>query len=228
MKASVIKFPTMYKSDKKSNESRLIGNQEFRQMNWFNALANYNLSIAYANSKSAIALGYSNRSAVYFETKLYEHCLQNIQLARENGYPADKLARLADREAKCLNRMSKPKDENGKDFWDFFKLSHPANEKIPWLVHCVEMKWTKKFGRGIYAKQDLKAGDVICVEEPIFNFTKKDWGHYQCFNCFKANALNLIPSDYTGLPRDSFNLQISNILIINFSIHHVLFDSMQK
>ena len=198
MKKSGLKVRNEYKSDKRTNDFRSRGNEDFQCKKWFDALLNYNRSIAFANSNSVMALAYGNRSAVYFETKLYDHCLENIQLARKNGYPANKMSKLDEREAKCKERMNKPKDEKTEDFWDFFKLSYPANPKIPWLVDCVEMKWTRQYGRGIYAKQDLIAGDVICVEQPIFNFTKEGWGFYQCFNCFKANALNLIPCDHTG------------------------------
>jgi len=86
-----------------------------------------------------------------------------------------------------------------KENWeDLFKLSYPANEKIPWLVDCVEMRVTEKFGRGIYAKHDLKAGDIICIEEPAVNYADGDNAYFRCYNCFKANAMSLIPCDKTG------------------------------
>ena len=198
MSGNMFKVQTEYKSDEKSNEFRLIGNDYFRDRNWFFALFNYNKSIAYAKSENLAALGYGNRSAVYFEVKLYEDCLATIQLALENGYPANKKAKLIEREANCKELMTKGIDEEAEDLWDFFKLSYPANEKIPWIVDCVEVRRTKKYGRGIYAKQDLKAGDIICIEKPVFNYTKEENGYYHCYNCFKAKAMNLIPCDHIG------------------------------
>jgi hypothetical protein len=77
-------------------------------------------------------------------------------------------------------------------------LSYPANEKIPWVVDCVEVRRTEKNGRGIYATQDLKAGDVICIEEPIINYSNEKGRYMRCYNCSKACALNLIPCDQTA------------------------------
>jgi hypothetical protein len=217
-----------HKSDKESNKFRLAGNQDFQHKKWFCALANYNKALSFAKSMIEAALCYGNRSAVYLEVKLYDHCLQNIQWARENGYPENKMSKLIKREAKCKDRMSKPKEKEPEDFWDFFKLSYPANEKIPWLVDCVEMKWTEKYGRGIYAKQDLKAGDIICVEEPVFNYTKEGFGYLQCYNCFKTNALNLIPCDYSGRIYDKILNYTIILIILSFNIfHHVLLNCLQ-
>ena len=200
MAINIFKTQTEYKSDVKSNEYRSIGNNYFKIKYWFCSLMYYNKSIAFAISKEDLALGYGNRSAVYFHTKLYEDCLQNIQLARDNGYPANKMSKLAEREAKCKELMTKQKNEKSENLWDFFKLSYPANEKIPWVVDCVEMRQTEKYGRGIYAKQNLKAGDIICIdEEPVLNYTKEDNGYYHCYNCFKAHRMNLIPCDHTGM-----------------------------
>ena len=190
--------PIEQKSNDIANEARVTGNDRFQGKNFLFALNHYNKSIAYAKSKNLAALAYGNRSAVYFEVKLYEDCLATIQLALENGYPANKKAKLIEREANCKELMTKGIDEEAEDLWDFFKLSYPANEKIPWIVDCVEVRRTKKYGRGIYAKQDLKAGDIICIEKPVFNYTKEENGYYHCYNCFKAKAMNLIPCDHIG------------------------------
>jgi hypothetical protein len=194
--------------DKKSNDiakdARITGDDRFKVKNYLFALNHYNRSIAFAKSKNVAALAYGNRSAVYFENQLYNECLENIQLARENGYPSNKMSILADREAKCKELMDELKtlldefkDEKSNDIRDFFKLSYPANEKIPWVVDCVEVRTTEQFGRGIYAKQDLKAGDIICVEDAFFNYTSKDVysTYFHCYNCFKSNRMNLIPCD---------------------------------
>ncbi|XP_070500860.1 uncharacterized protein [Chironomus tepperi] len=197
MSINIFKVAVEYKSSRKSDKFREIGNNYYEESVWFHALLYYNKSIAYAESKEAVAIGYGNRSAIYYHTKLYKECIENIQLARLNGFPEDKLSRLAERERKCKALMAKPKNKNTEDFWDFYKLSYPAHEKIPWIVNCVEIRHTTNYGRGIYAKQDLKAGDIICVEEPILNYTKEGKGYYQCYNCLKPNAMNLIPCDHT-------------------------------
>ena len=188
---------TKDKSDKKAEKFRKIGNKHFDEKDWFNALFNYNASIAFAKSKHVASLGYGNRSAVYLEIERFEDCLKNIQWARENGYPESKMPKLIKREEKCKNLMKESK-ESFIDPWDFFKLSYPENKKIPWLVDRVEMRHTKKFGRGIYAKKDLKPGDVICIEDPVIKYVNDRNIFMCCFSCMKSNAMNLIPCDQTG------------------------------
>jgi len=94
------------KSDLEAQKYRNAGNKDFSGKNYFNALVNYNKSITFAETKQIASLGYGNRSAVYFELKLYDYCLKNIQLARENEYPEDNLQKLSDREGRCKDLMA--------------------------------------------------------------------------------------------------------------------------
>lgn len=187
------------KSNDKSNEYRLKGNEFFKDKeNMYLAIVNYNKAIAYAKSKQVLALCYGNRSAAYFEFKRYEDCLQNIQLARQNGYPQKSMSKLNEREAKCIQAMQESMDVDKENLWDFFKLSYPSNKNVPWIVDRVEVRWTEKYGRGIYAKEDLKAGDIIAIEESMFHYLHDENAYKRCCNCFKTNAMNLIPCDYIG------------------------------
>lgn len=185
------------KSDKEAEEFRAIGNEWFKKKVWFQALENYNKSILFAESKPVVSLGYANRSAVYMEIGRYSDCLENVKLAVENDYPQDKLSRLLKRELKCKKLLSQ-KGNRVVDPWKVFQLSYPANEKIPWVANCVEVCHSQKDGRGIYATQDLKAGDVICIEELAFNFTDDNDIYMRCYNCAEVNGMNLIPCDQTG------------------------------
>lgn len=181
-------------SDKKCNETadsmRNDGNVNFRCRNFRDSLVSYNRSLCHAEAGSQqLALAYGNRSAVYLELKLFEKCRENIQLARVNGFPADKLGKLNEREKKCGEMM----DEIEDDSMSFFKLSYPPNEKIPFIVNCLELRDSEKFGRYIVTKSDLKPGDIIAIEEPFYKFVDKEAFHSRCTNCLKANDLSLIP-----------------------------------
>ena len=185
------------KCDERAQKFRGTGNEFFQKENWNNALLYYNMSIVNAKSKAAASLGYGNRSAVYMKVGSFEDCMKNIQWALDNEYPEDKMSKLLERKERCEKMMSESTLPN-IDPWDIFELSYPANKKIPWLVDCIELRTTEKDGRGIYAKQDLKAGDIICIEEPAFHFSN-DMGRYmRCYNCTKTRHLNLIPCDKTG------------------------------
>ncbi|CAG9801197.1 unnamed protein product [Chironomus riparius] len=187
---------TAPKSDIKSIEFRNLGNQEYssKYFDTFKTLRYYNMSIAYAESKEQAALGYANRSAAYFENQNYEECLQNIQLARNNNYQADKMSKLDEREAKCRKLLADQVVDPKKNLWKVFELSYPANKRIPFIADCVELK-QKSVGRGLFATRDLKPGDVISNEESVVYFLRAESYYERCFNCYKANALNLIPCD---------------------------------
>jgi tetratricopeptide (TPR) repeat protein len=187
-----------YKSDEKSIKFREKGNTEFIKKNYLDALNSYNKSIAYATSKEVLSLGYANRSAVYMEIECYEECLKNIEWARENDYPMDKIEKLNERELKCKRFIQEGKKNLVEDPWNFFKLSYPANKKIPWIVDRLELRTTEKYGRGIYATQDLKAGDIICVEELIIHSLSNESRYKHCDNCLKTSLLNLLPCSRTS------------------------------
>lgn len=195
----VLDAKTEKKCDIKAFEFRNMGNHEYNKK-WFDAfttLRYYNKSIAYAKSKEVTALGYANRSATYFEKGMYKECLENIQLARENNYPADKMVKLDEREEKCKKLMGKNEENPNENPWIVFELSYPANKRIPFIVDCVEVKKTSD-GHGIFATRNLKPGDVISVEESVCYFLRGESYYERCFNCYKPNSLNLIPCDKTA------------------------------
>jgi SET and MYND domain-containing protein 4 len=191
-------------SDIRAIEERENGNRFFRKELFFEALLSYNKSLCYAVSPQSRSLAYANRSAVFLELKFYSKCLQNIQWARDNQYPSDKIKKLDEREQKCNEFFDPTKDEFQNipyleafsGIHDFFKLSHPANEKIPFIVNCLELKWDDKYGRGIYATKDLKAGDIIAIDEIFIKFFDFNFSYRRCFTCMSTNMLSLIPCVY--------------------------------
>lgn len=134
--------------------------------------------------------------------KKYDECLLNIEWARENNYPKNKMKVLDEREEKCkiMKEKVNPEDEKKNNPWNYFKLSHPPNPKIPFIVECLTMTKTGTFGRGIYALRDLKPGDIIAIETPTINILyQSDDGRYKfCCVCLKACLLNLVPCTKTG------------------------------
>jgi SET and MYND domain-containing protein 4 len=111
---------------------------------------------------------YANRSAVYLEVKEYQLCLDNIQLARNSGYPVEKLQTLKDREEKCKNMMESEVKSDDDDPWNFFKLSYPANEKIPFIADCLELKKNEKFGRHIVTNRGKKKFFIYDSDRKLF------------------------------------------------------------
>lgn len=192
------------KSNLESDNLRADGNKFYSQKKFFDALLKYNQSLCSAVPGSEnVGLAYANRSAIYFEVKLYENCLKNIRMAKKSRYPEKSLEVLTKRKEKCVESMGKQSDKLPNS-WDFFKLSYPPNKKLPFIVDYLEVKQDEKYGRHIITHRDLKVGDVVSIEKPFSSiliseskFLKiPELNIYQrCSNCLKENALDLMPCD---------------------------------
>lgn len=185
---------TSSKCNASSDKYRDEGNSLFRNGELFEALIAFNKSLCFAETGSQqIPLAFSCRSAVYLETKNYEKCIENIKLARENGCVIEKLPKLNEREEKCKRLMESRQIKASVDQRNFFKLSHAANPKIPFVINSLTLRENEKFGRYIETTSDLRPGDVIAIEEPFYKFIDKEFRFSRCTNCLKTNKLSLIP-----------------------------------
>jgi SET and MYND domain-containing protein 4 len=213
--------PTGIETSKKDTNAsidyRTQGNLLYKQNKFFEALEFYNLSImsAFPNSPER-SLAYANRSAVYLEVKEYQFCLENIQFALDSGYSVEKLQTLKDREEKCKKLMESEVKSGEDDPNTFFKLSYPANEKIPFIADCLELRENEKYGRYIVTVRgkkllqmflceklklclilfiDLHPGDIIAIEKPYFFSFHPGKEHLRCNYCLRSKKMNLIPHD---------------------------------
>ena len=184
----------IFKSNQESSRLRKAGNEHFKKAEFYEAMVYFSKSISVALFGSQeLGMSYANRSAVYLECKLFKECLENIKLARKNGYPAGNMAKLNARETKCKQMMEAGCEDVRFNIWDFFKLSHPSNDKIPFIINCLELRENDIFGRHIITTKDLKTGDVIAIEEPFFQLTTEPSRLTHCSICLKGNNMNLIP-----------------------------------
>jgi hypothetical protein len=169
----------------------------------------YNESLCKTHSGSeTMSLSYANRSAVYFQLKLYEKCLENIALALENNYPEEKKIKLIERKRACekgVQKENKIKQEEASKYE--LKLTKPANRRIPFIAKCLELRNNSKFGNHIVTTETLYPGDVISNED-FFSYivTRRllkttdspaiddDKVYFQvCACCLDSNLLSLLP-----------------------------------
>lgn len=194
------------KSCERAEKTRNEGNRLFVQKSYFDALLHYNESLCYAERGSeAIGLAFANRSAVYYEMKLFEKSLHNIELARLNGYPQKNIQILDKRAEKCLQQIETggavKQDDNP---FDFIKLSDDTNARLPFVSKSLELRRSEKFGRYVVTNRDLNVGDIVAIEKPHFKIIKTDsrydgcdgMNKYQrCAFCLRSNLLDLIPCE---------------------------------
>lgn len=184
---------TSEKSNEKAKNFRENGNLSFHNGEFHEALVSYNKSLCHATEAEELAEIFADRSKIYLKTQKYEKCLENIKLAVDHGYDINKLSKLQELEEKCKKFMKLHKSDLSIDPWSFFKLSQPANNRIPFIINSLELREDNKFGRYLVTSSDLKTGDVIAIEEPFYKFIDKEFCYNRCTNCLKSNDLSLLP-----------------------------------
>lgn len=181
-------------SNKKSDECRSQGNQLYASKNFFDALVKYNESLCLAEPGTGnLGLAYANKSAVYFEMKLYEKSLRNVELAKRNRYPEKNMEILKKREEKCVELKKNLKDDKKSlDPWQILKISQPSST-LPFIADCLEMKTDKKFGRHIVTNRRLRAGEVVAAEASFCRIVQEKFRYQRCVSCFTNDLLDLMP-----------------------------------
>lgn len=213
-------YRKILKNNKYADHFRSLGNDEFSKDNLFGALLLFNQSLSISEPGSVtMSLAYGNRSAVYFRTTNYENCLNNIELARQNNYPEEKIHKLDERASLCCDLLKKNKSKKSEDNrWTFFKLSYPSNPKIPFIIDCLELTKGKKNINSVKTNKNLKFGDIVSIESPFYSIVNESSMYLKCANCFTSNLMDLIPCKRCKTSEYSCLNQISNIqnLLLNF------------
>lgn len=186
---------TTHKDNKESARYRMLGNNHFAaktNADYLIALKFYNQSICYAeNNSEELSLGMANRSAVYLTLELYDDCLENIKSAKELPYPARLMDKLNDRERKSLELRKTdhvvplPRPQ----------LSFPASDKVPLasIADCLKLEKDSQYGRHVITTADLKAGDVVAINESFCSTLPIEYKYERCQNCLDEHNYNLIP-----------------------------------
>lgn len=177
-----------------STKYRLIGNELYNKSKFFNALKFYNKSLCHAIlSTENFALGFANRSAVYFEIGEYNACLENIQMANALGYPRNKIKKLSERYVKCQEKIKCCNNMLNKNIMSLFKLSYESHHKIPYVIDGIELRESEEYGRHLITTRNLNAGDIIAIEKPFYKYITNTSRYTHCANCLKSEKLNLLP-----------------------------------
>ncbi|KAK7081441.1 hypothetical protein SK128_026960, partial [Halocaridina rubra] len=77
-----------------------------------------------------LAVGFANRSAVLFELKMYDQCIEDIELALKYGYPKEKQEKLENRRANCLLELKTCSSESTDSEVDNPKEKAVGEEQI--------------------------------------------------------------------------------------------------
>lgn len=161
---------------------------------YFKAIEACNKGLCFVKAKSSCAAQiFAKRSEIYFAVGRYQTCIDNIKLARQNH---ERLPELDELDCKCQEMISKHhEEEEEKCVWDFFKLSHQPNQKIPFISSYLKPIQLGEFGRCVITTRNLYPGEVVAIEEPFLRVLNKDSRHQRCACCLKSNFMSLIPCE---------------------------------
>lgn len=184
------------KCNEKSKELRSKGNLAFSKKMFFDALKFYNEAICHATDGEEMAIAYGNRSACYFELKMYDLCCDNIARAKSAGFPQRLLLKLDKRNSDALKRLKQIEEADEDDYVDPERdpeLSLRQNPNVPFFANCLELKVNDDHGRHYVTNEKLLPGQIIAVEDPYAIALTRDFYYQRCAHCMKENYLNLLP-----------------------------------
>ncbi|KAJ8678888.1 hypothetical protein QAD02_014675 [Eretmocerus hayati] len=197
MPNATIMYKMNEKSSLKSEEFRMSGNVLFRKekhdlQDHKMILHFYTKAIAYAPPNSeALALGYSNRSALWLHVQKYDLCLRDIKRALQITASEGLKEKLISRQKKCLDLHEGVKK-------DCIKLKLPIlkpSKLVPCAAESIALTYNEKYGRHYIATRDLRPGEIILIEESPYIAVN----HYQkyliCSHCL-AFAWAGIPCEF--------------------------------
>lgn len=177
------------KSNHGSKLCREVGNKVFSENKWIDAIELYNRAICAAKSVSSelVGLAYANRSACFFELKMYENCMLDINLAKEANLPQRLMAKIDKRRDDCLSFI-----EAGAQPVPFKpKLSFEAHPNFPEMANVLQIKRSEEFGRHITATCDIDVGNIVVMEKAFMTAYRYE-KFRRCDTCMMKDT-NLIP-----------------------------------
>lgn len=186
------------KSDKVAEKHRKLGCQHFSRKENFDALVEFNKSLCFAVPRSVpMAATYANRSEVYFQLKLYENCLGNIELALDSGCSRSDTAKLLNYKKLCRQLMRD--DCKQQSPWDTFKLSCNPHQDVPFLSNCLNVRSVPGVGQKFTVNQELKSGDFIAIIDGASKLINPLARHLRCSWCLRDAKLDLLPCRWCPL-----------------------------
>lgn len=169
-----------------SNRKRKEGNYLFIDRKWAAAMEMYNDCLRFAeNGSENIGFAYGNRSACFFEMKLYNECLVDIELAKEAGYPGHLMVKLDRRETKCLKHIEEATESD--EFVQ--KLSFPPDANIPCMADVLKIERNGGGKLCVVAKEDIDVGQTIVLGKAFVALS--DRNGWKCNICLKDHT-NLV------------------------------------
>lgn len=186
--------PDSNKSNERASNIRKAGNRFYYSHQYTAAMKKYNKSICYAEVTNSedLAIGYANRSAIYYNMEEYELALANIALAKKYNYPKRLMSKLRVREHNCKQKIS-----NGNSHLTTrcpsLEINVPKHPMRPFMAADIVQEELPTYGRSLVAVRPFEAGDVILHEKAWIAAISPELKYKNCSHCSTENFHSLIP-----------------------------------
>uniref|UniRef100_A0A182P4Z7 MYND-type domain-containing protein n=1 Tax=Anopheles epiroticus TaxID=199890 RepID=A0A182P4Z7_9DIPT len=174
------------KSNSRASSLRELGNATYKKApnEPGKALELYNQSICMAEEGSTdLGLAYANRSAVYFNRKLYRECLDNIALARNHNYPSQMMSKLVEREKRAKQFLENDVDNSSPSE----SSTTTKNSTIKSFLALSEDR------RCLITTRYMEAGEKVLLEKPFVLVVEPELAYQRCDYCAATKKHSLIP-----------------------------------
>lgn len=167
-------FEVPGKNNMKSEGYRTQGNMRFAGRRWTEAMELYSQSLCFAEPDMPnVGLVYFSRASCFFELKMYDESLRDIELAEKANYPnKEKLLVRKVRFQEAVKTAEKTP-----------KLSFEPNKHFPCMANVLDVEQNAKFGRYIVAKCGIDVGQTVLVEDCSVSGTAACNDQMQCDTC---------------------------------------------
>lgn len=177
------------------------------------ALDHYNQCLRFASSKTLLSEAFAGRSKVYFETKQFKMCDENVLWAVDSKISGEKCEAVIAMQETCRDKL-----ESIASADEFFQLTQPAHPKVPFIAECLEVRENAIYGRYIMTNKELQPGDIVVVEEPFYKVLNSKQAQTRCAVCLKQNNMNLFPCAKCSNGESRANFLFAIVTNILFSL----------
>lgn len=159
----------------------------FDQRDWDGAIELYNESLCFAENGTCLSIAYANRSACFFNLRMYEKCLIDIDLAIENNYSKHLVPNLIERKNQCLSNIENELQIKEREL----QLDFTPNETFPGMSNAMNIEKDQDQRYSMIAAQNIDVGQIVAIDKGFVKtlFTIYGW---KCNICLKSNT-NLVP-----------------------------------
>lgn len=177
------------KCDATSQVKRKFANMHFKDRDWEDAIEYYNEALCFAEKGSkCMGLAFANRSACFFNMKLFDQCLIDIELAKQNNYPKSLIPELEKRKLHCQKLIASGMHSQERRT---LQLDFMENEQFPGMSNVIEISKSADGKHAVYASENIEVGKIVAIDK---SFTKTLFMIYgwKCNICLSSNT-NLVP-----------------------------------